>query len=580
MWNRTRGYITISLFIIMSITSLLSAQSADAIDIEQLIDYDKGYFINPVGHKMVLAGSFGELRTNHFHSGLDIKPQKYNTSEPILTAANGYVSRVKIQRGGYGRALYISHPNGYTTVYAHLAKFSDDLEQYIEKMQYKLESFEVDIYPQPHELSVTQGQIIGMMGTSGRSYGVHLHFEIRETQSEIPVNPMLFGHGPEDHKLPLINSLSIHALDPDKVVLKKQNFQTKYKGKGVYTLNNKTISFPAWNIGLAVHSFDKMDGGKNTNGIYSLKMFVDDSLYYGFEMDRISFSETNMINAHIDYENKIKKNSTYQLCYQLPGNTLSIYNQKGDGTIKLYKNKSRQIKIIVEDLAGNISTLDFNILRDPNIKAIERPEYNFIVDYKEADTLRFGNVEAIIPLHALYKKYYLSCESGIDSDHFSIGTNALPLRKSCIVNIKSLPNDSLSNKRCITVKKDKNWISYGGVWDGSILSARIRQFGKFKVTIDNTKPTIKAVKFPTKIKNNQTLQLKVYDNLQTKGSAKSLSINVHIDGKWILYEYKSMTKIVTINLPKNILKGKHDFVLSATDDRGNTKEYRKTFQVI
>ena len=150
--------------------------------------YPQDYFQSPLEIPLILSGTFAELRSNHFHSGLDIKTQQQSGLK-VMAAASGFVSRIKVSHFGYGKALYITHPNGYTTVYAHLQNFNPEIDAYIKHRQYKNESYEIELFPKAGELLVNNGDIVAYSGNTGGSGGPHLHFEIRNKQ-EHPMNPM------------------------------------------------------------------------------------------------------------------------------------------------------------------------------------------------------------------------------------------------------------------------------------------------------------------------------------------------------------------------------------------------------
>jgi len=170
----------------------------------------KDYFGKPLDIPLILSGSFGELRSNHFHSGLDIKTQQ-RTGLPVYAPADGYVSRIKVGHYGYGKALYIKHPNGYSTVYAHLERYAGKIQDYVKKQQYRKESYEIELFPKADLLPVYKGDLIGYSGNTGSSGGPHLHFEIRDASSR-PMNPMLFGLDVPDTRRPLLNSVMVYPV--------------------------------------------------------------------------------------------------------------------------------------------------------------------------------------------------------------------------------------------------------------------------------------------------------------------------------------------------------------------------------
>ena len=175
--------------------------------------YPQNYFRSPVDHHIKLSGTFGELRPNHLHAGIDIKAKNGKIGQPLYATADGYVSRIKVQSGGYGNVLYINHPNGYTSVYAHLHEFPKAIAKYVKEFQYRRQSFEVEIFPEAERFRFKQGEVVGKLGLSGRSFGPHLHFEIRDTKTEKPINPLLFGIQVADNIAPKLHKLKAYFLN-------------------------------------------------------------------------------------------------------------------------------------------------------------------------------------------------------------------------------------------------------------------------------------------------------------------------------------------------------------------------------
>lgn len=311
--------------IILLITALAQAQSKIPSD----------FFQNPLNVDLVLSGTFGELRSNHFHSGMDIKTQQ-REGLPVVAAGDGYVSRINIQHYGYGKALYIQHPNGYTTVYGHLQKFSPEIEAYIKKKQYANETYEIEDFPKEGELKVTSGQLVAMSGNTGGSGGPHLHFEIRDGQQR-PMNPHLFGIELKDTQAPTVNSLWVYPLGEDAHVNGSGNRQR------VKLTPLKDGSFKAeqlnacGEIGFGVNTTDKLDGAANNNGIYKIDATLNGDSIFQLSFDRFSFSETRHLNQLIDYEYYSNNKSRITRLYVQPSNPLSIYNNvvdKGVITVK------------------------------------------------------------------------------------------------------------------------------------------------------------------------------------------------------------------------------------------------------
>lgn len=293
-------------------------------------DYPKGYFRDPLLIPISLAANFGELRPNHYHMGLDIRTQK-RENMPVVAAADGYIARVVIEPGGFGQAIYINHPNGYTTLYAHLNKFMPALAAYVEQQQYRLHSWAVSLKIPAGLFPVRKAEQIAFSGNTGGSQGPHLHFEIRTTADDTNLNPLLFGLPVPDNTAPVIQRLAIYdrtrsTYEQSPRILPVQKAGTGYAlAGGVVTVSSPRISF-------AISAFDTQSGSTNPNGIFQAILYDNDQPMVGFQMDRISYEYTRNLNAHIDYRTRATGGPFLQHLSALPGYTPpSIYRSFDPG---------------------------------------------------------------------------------------------------------------------------------------------------------------------------------------------------------------------------------------------------------
>ncbi|NOR74853.1 MAG: peptidoglycan DD-metalloendopeptidase family protein, partial [Draconibacterium sp.] len=363
------------------------------------------YYSSPVKIPILLSGNFAELRSNHFHSGIDIKTQGV-TGFPIHSAADGFISRIVVSPTGYGNALYIRHPNGTTTVYGHLQSFRKDIAEYIKEKQYLRKSFKVDLQVSTKKFKVKKEEVIAKSGNSGSSGGPHLHFEIRDTKTEKPLNPLKYNFDIKDSIPPKILSLMITPISDDSYVIddtRKRRFPIAFYDGKYHIKNNPAV--PVFGeIGFAIETNDYLNGSWNKCGIYSLQLTVEDELYFSHQLDKFSFAESRYINSFIDYETYINLNRRFQKTWVESGNKLSTYNYvKDNGTFKAYENGIYKVQIKLKDTDGNSSVLEFRIESKPKI--IERPEKIFVDKFYYNTNNQFNNndIQLDIPNGALYK---------------------------------------------------------------------------------------------------------------------------------------------------------------------------------
>lgn len=329
----------------------------------QLPRYPQGYFINPMSIPMELIANFGELRSNHWHMGLDIRTEA-RENLPVRAAAAGHISFIGVRPLSFGRFIIIDHPNGLSTLYAHLNDFAPAIEEHVTRQQYAQESWAVELRFTPDQFPVRQGQLIAYSGNTGGSAGPHLHFEIIDTRSSKRLNPLLFGFPLQDRVAPVIKSLLVYDRSrsltdqrPQIVPLKKTATGYQLAGGALFKTSLQQLSF-------AIQAFDQVSGSSNPNGIYAASVSVDEKPIAGFTIDSIDYDQTGYINAHIDYANKQRGGALYQHLSPLPGEASGIYKRYADnGVINLADTVQHSVMIWVEDTYGNKSLLSFQLQR-------------------------------------------------------------------------------------------------------------------------------------------------------------------------------------------------------------------------
>jgi hypothetical protein len=537
----------------------------------------KKYFRSPLGIPLFLAGNFGELRSNHFHGGLDMKTQGKEGFN-IYAAADGYISRIKVSPWGYGKTIYIDHPNGYTTVYAHLQRYKGEIASQVKKHQYEIESWEFDWYPSDTLMKVKKGDVIALSGNTGSSGGPHLHFEIRETKSEHPVNPLLFGFDIKDNIKPIIRSIVLTPLNDTSYVNNKRKPQRFLVtgATGHYKLKYATPINAYGEIGIGIETIDKLNGVGNRNGIYSIELVKNSTTIFKSEMKEFSFDESRGLNSLIDYEYFLREKVRFQRSYIEPNNPLSIYSvNENNGIIKFSRNEKTAFNYTVKDTYGNKSTLAFGVSGNYNKKLVQKvlkASVDTIFSFSDSNYFEAPNISVSFPKNALYTNLelqFLTADTlrGAITPTYFIHNDYTPLHKAIEVSIKvgRLSEYLRSKATIVHFDRRKKYYSKGGSWRNNSITAKSKAFGGFAVMLDTIPPKISPTNiFVNKnMSGNSTITVKIADNLSGVKSFKGF-----IDGKWVIMEYESK-KAKLFHTFDNLPKGAHIFELTLTDGVGN-----------
>jgi hypothetical protein len=550
--------------------------------------YPTDYFRSPMGGSMELSGNFGEIRPNHFHAGFDLKTDgKENI--PIFAAADGYISRIKISTTGYGKALYITHPNGFTSVYAHLNCFDIDIEAFTKKMQYKLETFELDTILSPTHLPIKKGELIALSGNTGGSQGPHLHFEIRDSKTEMPVNPYYFGYLINDTIKPRVTKLAIYPLDETSSVNKKNTAKQIipiYK-KGKYSFLKTDSITVNGTIGFGIECFDLETKSTNPNGVFSIELLVDGKRVYYHELEKFTFEYSRFVNAHIDYAERQTHGSKIQKCFLSKNNQLGIYKDViDDGKIIFNDDTTHLVTYLVKDYFGN--TTEINLKVKSTTQTIIKPTKNTFVLNNCIETKSFNYPEAIItvPANAAYDDYVFNYTKSIQSKGFysnlhKIMNTKTALQKSVSIRLKSinLP-DSLTTKACIVSINDKGKRSYvGGEYTAGWIEAKTKSWGDFAISIDTIAPKLRpAFKFQ---KDSLIIDLTKEKQIGVIASDDLSGIKNYratIDGKWVLCEYETKKNLLFCTFDEQYQAGVHTFNIEVLDDKNNRATYTFLFK--
>ena len=540
--------------------------------------YPTNDFIPPIDIPLKLAGTFGELRSNHFHSGIDIKTGE-RTGLNVYAIGHGYVSRIKVQAGGYGKALYINHPNGYVSVYAHLDKYNDKINEFVTKEQYRRKSFEVDLYLEPGQLDVNQGDILAFTGNSGHSAGPHLHFEIRDEASQKPVNPLLFGYSVSDNIKPGINMLKIYPATPDDQINGKNKPSDFYPESvnGIYSLVNIDTLVVAGSVYFGINTIDLFNNGLNKNGVYEIRVFVNGKESYSHKLETFSFDETRYINSLIDYKEYKLHQRRVQKTWIQPNNRLSIYdNVVNHGIFSFPENTTSEITIEVADANENTSILKFWV---KGISPVEKKKSTTnanktLFSYNKTNTFKTQNLVLEVPGNALYDTLYFDYKqlqsipntySRLHQLHYDF----VPLHTNCSLAIwpDSLPLSLQDKALIVKVEENNEFSSAGGEWVDGFIKTHIREFGFYTIVIDTIPPEIEPVNInPDKsLLAQTTIMMKITDELS--GIA---TYNGYLNDQWILMEYDEKNNLLTYQFDNRLKDGKNFFRLEVSDQKNNS----------
>ncbi len=569
------NYFRNNLFIMRAFSLLFFILFTIAIQSQET--YPQDTFGSPMDIPIILAGTFGELRSNHFHAGIDIKTQQ-REGLPVYTIGDGTVTRIKISHWGYGKAMYIAHPNGYTSVYAHLKKFSPEIEAYIKSIQYKKQSYQVEVFPDYGELKVKKGELIAYSGNSGSSGGPHLHFEIRSSVSEKPTNPLLYGYEVDDATNPIMEKLFVYPLSEDAVVKQNQNRTevnfTKQKDGSFLADKINAIG----TIGFGFIGFDRQDLAANKNGVYAVKQMVNGNVYSEYDFETFSFAETKYINTLVDYQYLGKYRKRIQKCFKTPSNRLSIYNTtKNNGKIKIVEGLSYNVELLIQDFEGNNIKVIIPVEGKTEIvkKKKKTNKTDTFVIAKKPNNYDLGAAKVYFPSNTFYEDFYIDLKK--DDDTVTIHNNTVAAHRKFTISFDISKFSKEEQKQLFIARLDaKKRPSYASTYKrGKTFTTRTRNLGTYTLAKDTIAPKITLKNFREKqwLNNYKYLSIKIADDLS--------GINTYsatLNGEWILMEYEPKKKTLTYNFDDKILDKKQcELKLVVTDNVGNTSTLTTSF---
>lgn len=544
-------------------------------------DYPTDY-LAPVRHPVKLSGTFGELRTSHFHMGIDIKSSKGVEGDDILAVQDGFVSRIVVQAAGYGNALYIDHPDGWTSVYAHLREFAPAIARYVEELQYESERFELDVAPPAGLFTIKKGEVIAQMGNTGWSFGPHLHFELRRTVTEVAHNPLHLGFELEDSRPPVLKRILSYQLD-QKLRKRYTDHRALVRRSEHYSTGSDTLDVYGDRAGIGFVAFDQMEGVYNRNGIYGAEVWLDYQPLFSFNFDSIPYPHSRKINAHLDHSWMAMSGEKVHRCYAPPGNGLPIHPQPQlGGMIKLYRDQPAELKLIASDFSGNKSEARV-WLRRQRERGENRP-YSRVIPWDRSTSVITPELALHFEEHAMPEDLFLYLKTGQSGkyavrDSFFVGAYDQRPMKKYRMNIP-LPNTEAQLALPWTVL----WVSEAGVirnMGGEIhndtLTVQLDRFGQFLLSMDTIPPAIRPVRLYKNMRKYHSIEFTISDNWDVSGNARELRYRATMNDQWVLFSYDLKNRRIRFKFPDWMEAGTYELSLSVWDDRDNEVRFTHKF---
>lgn len=530
----------------------------------------KTEWIPPLDIPFSLSGTFGEPRSSHFHLGVDIKTQGKEGWE-VKSIALGHVSRIRVALSGYGKTVYINHPDQTTSVYAHLKKFSPKIEAYIKSIQYEKESFTLQQFPKKIELPIAAGEVIGYSGNTGSSSGPHLHFEIRDTKSQKPLNPLLFNLPVKDSKRPQLQKLFLFYLQNDSLF-------DPSKEVSLQKLNDSTYQTPlivsTGKLGLGLQMYDRQDLSYSKNGIYKAQVHLNGKSIAQYKFDQLDYSDSKNLFIFIDYPTYKKKRYKIQkLFFQKHKPLTFMKSLSNEGILNIELGKSYQVKVRIEDFSGNTSYIEMSIegiKKEVPIQNLDgeliKPQLDYLFTMK--------GKEVYLPKNTFIEKAVLKIKE--DENNLSIGPDLFPFNKPFEVRFNVNEKDTLKVRQTFIAKKRGKKLYFlttkikEGLW-----TSKVKEMGEYKLARDSIAPKIIPLNFKSKqwLSKFKFLNLKISDDFSGIKSYRGT-----INGEWVLFEYEPKRKRLTYDFSDKFFElAKHELRLEVEDHVGNKAVYETTF---
>jgi murein DD-endopeptidase MepM/ murein hydrolase activator NlpD len=545
-------------------------------------NYPQDYFRNPLDIPISLAGNFAECRPNHFHTGLDLKTNEQENLK-VYAAADGYVSRISISHSGYGNAIYITHPNGYATLYGHLNDFFPALQAYVIQQQYAQESWGVDLKLTANQFPVKKGQFIAFSGTTGGSTGPHLHFEIRDSKTQHVLNAALFGLPIKDDVPPVPKSIAVY--NGGSVYEQEAQLFTLKKDGPDYTVAQPLNLSNTSNIRIAVKADDYMDGSSNTLGVYEMSLYLDDALQSSWRLNDIDFDENRYVNAFADFKLKEEGKGWYQTLFRTKGNQISNYTflNAADGAIDIGYGQPHEVHIVLKDAAGNASDIRFTVTGSAiNDEASSKANCTLWTAGK-TNQLKTNTLLFRTDADALYDDICLKYSEQASAKNLShivqIQDTKVPLQSYATLSLKlnKLLPFALASKlvfihhiKAAALPGNNPQDAAAAQYEKGWAKAEVRTFGNYYVAMDTVPPVIKSLQKTSVLTKAKNIRFVVTDNLTSVQSFRA-----ELDGKWLRFVRSGNT--YTYIFDDRCAAGKHSLNITATDENDNKRIFHYNF---
>ena len=531
---------------------------------------------SPVDHPIRVSGTFGELRADHFHMGLDVKSARGRSGDALYAVAEGFVSRIKISAAGYGNAVYVDHPDGMRSLYAHLETLAPDLQAFADSVHYARESFEIDVRLSPKQLPVTRGQRLGTMGNTGSSFGAHLHYELRRAADDVAVNPVLAGFDIRDARAPDIRGLSVYGVDGDgRTTLLRQ--LTPVGAGGGYRVD-QVVDVPAGRIAFGLKAVDRVENQSNRNGVFRTVVRVGEGdaerETWRVTYDSIAYEHTRYVQAHYDFAAKATGEGYYYRLHRLPGDSLGVYEAPGDGSVVVGFGESLPVEVATEDAFGNRAVLRFEVRGTDQQPKSGLAPFNFVIAPGQAASFRLGDAAFEVPPGAAYAKTFLPADlraarlTGALSRCYDVGAATEPIHDAITVRVplRNVPAGLRSKAYLGPCDPDPDDGDTDGRWrevptrlsaDGESLVGELEAWRPFAVYVDTVPPSVREI------------AAGVWHIEDDVTAARALRYRVTEDGKWVLAELDAKRNRLVVRRDK---WAGGPLRVTVEDESGNVRE--------